>query len=59
LVVVLLAVAHHSFSHGVNVLMAEQMNQDKVAVGILSPLRSCQQVVNLEFFVVEEGFPTF
>ena len=59
LVAVLLAVAHRSLRHGMTVLMAEQVNQDEVAVAILAPLRPCSKVVNVEFFVIEEGLSTF
>jgi hypothetical protein len=58
-VVVLLAVTHASFSHGMNMLMTEQVNQCQIAVDIFAPLGCCQAVVNLNFFIVEEGFSTF
>jgi hypothetical protein len=46
LVVVAVAAVDGSFGLGMNVLMTEQMNQRKVAVGIFSPLRSCQEVMH-------------
>src|SRR5258707_4733380 len=58
-VVVLLAVAQCSFGLGMDLLMTEQMNQCQVAVAIFAPLGSGQQMVNLKFFVIEEGFSTF
>jgi hypothetical protein len=42
-----------------DVLMAEQVNQHQIAVGVIAPFRSCQQVVNLKFFIVEERFSAF
>jgi hypothetical protein len=45
---------HSPFRHSMNVLMAEQVNQRQVAVAILTPLRFCQTVVNLKFFLIEE-----
>ena len=39
--------------------MTEQVNQRQVAVGVFAPLRPCQQVVDLKFFIIEEGFTTF
>ena len=59
LVVELLTIAQRSFGLRMDVLMAKQMNQRKIAVGIFAPLRPCQQVVNLEFFVIEERFSAF
>jgi len=55
-VVVLLAVAHASLSHGMNVLMTEQVNQCQITVDIFAPKRFCQAVVNLDFFLIEERF---
>ena len=54
-----MAVTHGPFCLHMNVLMTEQMNQCQVAVGIFASLRPGQQMVNLKFFVIEEGFPTF
>ena len=59
LVVKLLTVTHGSLRLSMNVLMTEQVNQCQIAVGIFAPLRPCQEVVDVEFFVVEERFPTF
>src|SRR5512135_1121226 len=59
LVVEVLTVAHGSCHLGMNVLMTEQMNQHQVAVGIFSPLGSCQKMVHLKFLLVEERFSTF
>jgi hypothetical protein len=58
-VVVLLAVAQASLSHGMNMLVTEEMNQCQIAVDIFAPLRFCQAVVNLKFFLIEERFSTF
>ena len=57
-VVTLLAIAQCSFRRGVNVLMAEQMNQDKITVDILSPVGAGMEVMDLEFFIIEEGLST-
>jgi hypothetical protein len=59
LVVELLAVTYGSLRLGMDLLMTEQVNQCQIAVGIFAPLRPCQEVVNVKFFVVEERFPTF
>src|SRR6266571_723544 len=48
-VVELLAIAHASFCYGVNMLMAEQVNQCQIAVDIFAPKRFCQAVMNLDF----------
>jgi hypothetical protein len=40
----------------VDVLVAEQMNQYQVVVGIFSPFGACEQVVYLHLLVVEERF---
>ena len=42
-----------------DVLMAEQVNQCKVVIAIFASFGSRQHMVNLEFFVIEECFPTF
>jgi hypothetical protein len=34
------------------------MNQDKITVDILSPVGAGMEVMDLEFFIVEEGFST-
>ena len=39
-------------------LMAQKMNQDKITVDILSPVSAGMEVMDLEFFIVEEGFST-
>jgi hypothetical protein len=39
-----------------NVLVAKEMNQNKVTVDILAPLGACMEVVHLEFFLIEERF---
>jgi hypothetical protein len=35
------------------------MNQCQIAVEILPSLGFCQAMVNLNLFLIEEGFPTF
>jgi hypothetical protein len=55
-VVTLLAVAQCPFRRSMNVLVAEEMNQNKVTVDILAPLGACMEVVHLEFFLIEERF---
>jgi len=47
------------FCHRMNTLMAEQMDQCQVAIDIFAPLRLCQAMVNLKFFLIEERFSTF
>jgi hypothetical protein len=42
-----------------NLLVTEQMNQCQIAANIFSPLGPCQEMMNVKFFVVEGGFPTF
>ena len=39
-----------------NVLMTEKMNQDKIAVDVFSSIGASMEMVDLEFFIVEEGF---
>jgi hypothetical protein len=39
-----------------NVLMTKKMNQDKITVDVLSSLGASMEMVNLEFFIIEEGF---
>jgi hypothetical protein len=58
-VVVLLAVVYCSLGLRMDVLMTEQMNQCQVAVAILASLGPGQKMMNLKFFVIEEGFSTF
>ena len=58
-VVELLAVTHRPFSLSMDLLMAEQVNQRQVAVAVFAPLRAGQQMVDLQFFLIEEGVPTF
>lgn len=41
------------------VLMAEKVDQDKIAVDILSSLSTGMEMVNLEFFPIEESFTAF
>lgn len=41
-----------------NMLMAEEVDQSKIAVDILSTLSTGLKMVNLEFFLIEEGFST-
>src|SRR5258708_2218801 len=55
-VVKLLAVAQHPFRRGMNVLMAQKMNQNKITVDILPPFSASMEMVDLEFFIIEEGF---
>ena len=57
-VVKLLAITQCSFRRGVNVLMAQKMNQDKITVDILSPFSAGMEVMDLEFFIIEEGLST-
>lgn len=40
------------------VLVAQKMNQDKVTVDILSPIGAGMEMMDLEFFIIEEGFST-
>jgi len=40
-------------------LMTEQVNQRQVAIAVCAPLRAGQQMVDLQFFLIEEGVPTF
>ena len=42
-----------------NLLMAKEMNQYKIAVVVFTPKGSCDEMVDLQFLIVEEGFPTF
>ena len=39
-----------------NVLMAQKMNQNKITVDILPPFSASMEMVDLEFFIIEEGF---
>jgi len=39
-----------------NVLMTEKMNQDKIAVDVFPSSGASMEMVDLEFFIVEEGF---
>src|SRR4051794_39973651 len=55
-VVMLLAVAHFARSPCMDLLMAECMNQYQIAVTIFPSCRSCQTVMNLDLFIIEEGF---
>ena len=54
LVVVLLTVLHPTLGFNMDLLMAEEVNQHKVAVGIFAPVGSGQKMVNMEFFIIEE-----
>ena len=38
-----------------DLLMAEQVNQCKVAIGIFPPVGPDQKMVNLDVFIIEEG----
>ena len=58
-VVELLTVTHGSFGLRMNLLMTEQVNQRQVAIAVCAPLRAGQQMVDLQFFLIEEGVPTF
>jgi len=57
-VVQLLAIAQRPFRRSVNVLMTQKMNQDKITVGILPPIGAGMEVMDLEFFLIEEGLST-
>jgi hypothetical protein len=58
MVVKLLAVAQYPFRRGMNVLMTKKMNQDKITVDVLSSFGASMEMVDLEFFIIEEGFST-
>lgn len=58
-VVILLTVLHPTLGLGMDLLMAEEMNQCKVAVDTFPPVGSGQKMVNLNVFLIEEGLSTF
>ncbi len=57
--IVLLASVHCSCGLGMDVLMTEEMNQYQIAIVIFASLGPGQKMMNLKFFVIEEGFSTF
>src|SRR6266576_855882 len=51
-VVMLLTVLHPTLGLGMNLLMAEEMNQCKVAVDTFPPVGPSQKMVNLNVFII-------
>ena len=58
-VVVLLTVLHSTLGLRMDLLMAEQVNQCKVARGTFPPVGPGQKMVNLDVSIIEEGLSTF
>jgi hypothetical protein len=56
-VVELVAVTHGPLRLGMDLLMTAKMNHCQIAVGIFASLGPGQEMMNLKFFVIEEGFP--
>jgi len=42
-----------------NLLMTEQVNQRQVTILVFAPLRARHKMVELQFFIIEEGVSTF
>jgi hypothetical protein len=55
---VLLTVADFAGGPGVDLLMAECMNQCQIVVARFALLRPCDPVMDLKLFIIEEGFKT-
>src|SRR5205807_1794438 len=58
-VVMLLTVLHSTLGLRMDLLMTEQVNQCKVAIGTFPPVGLGQKMVNLNVFIIEEGLSTF